>query len=333
VPRNKQRTSWIAAAALAGACSPATGHTNQVVSAEVVFVAVDGADLYWTECAAAAACAEGTIKHVATADPAATPALIGAGGRLSAQGGTLLWTDAHGRVSRRDPAGAVTTLFEPADATATGSGFTRDATSAYQGLVVAAPAPGWQLWAVPLDGTPPAMLAAEDGGAAPLDLTSDGTDLYFTLAPVDPPTAAGEIRRVPVGGGAAATFASNATRPERLENDAAYVYWTSAATPGGSAPTGQIWRTPKSGGPSVAMALLWGDGALAIDDQALYWAGPAEGQRVTLARIPLDGSDPSTLAAGFGATSTDVTVDAQNAYWTLWGSPAQPDGLLRTVKR
>jgi hypothetical protein len=323
-----------------GLAAPACGGTassgGEVVGGvDIAFLAVDEVNVVWT-LAPATDGGNGAIELVPKQDPTAAPLEIGAGREVLASGGLVHWVDAGGAVWQRDAGGTVTQLFQ--DAVGGGvqdRGLARDAGHLFQALALTAPAPGWEIWSIPLDGTPPVRLAGETGDSLPFGMASDGVNLYFALAPASPPSAPGEIRVVPVTGGDVTTLVDDGmSRPQQIALGPDGLYWTSAAAaldqPG--MPTGRIFVVPKAGGTAVEMADLWGDGQLTIDGPALYWAGPTEGFRVALARIPIDGSDPSTLAVTPGTTAGAVAADTSSIYWSFWDASGGQGGLLRTPR-
>jgi len=330
------RTVLFSAVWLAAACGGGAGGQEVVAGANVAFIAVDDVNLAWTEVPAVDG-SNGVIRLLSKQNLGGTPLEVGSGRELLAAGGLLYWNDDLGSVSSRDPGGAVATLFaRPSpDEYILERGLARDSAHLYEALAVGTQAaPGWEIWSIPLDGAPPLLLASEAGDALPFGLASDETNLYFTLAPGGSASAPGEIRRVPVAGGDVETLMTDPSRPEQVALGPNGVYWTSAAAalddPG--MPTGRIFVAPKAGGTTVALADLWGDGELAIDGASLYWAGPAEGSRVALARIPVDGGNATTVAVLPGTTAAAMAVDATYVYWSFWDAAGGAGGILRTPK-
>jgi hypothetical protein len=140
-------------------------------------------------------------------------------------------------------------------------------------------------------------------------LAATASTVFFTVpgAVLDGPDQ-GEVRSVPVGGGAVTLVADGQDQLGEVKADAEHVYWTLFAT------SGAIRRAPVAGGPveEVVSGVVSPRG-LAISGGFLYWAdgGPNEGR---ISRMHLAGGEPVELVTG-ERRPAGLAVDDTHVYW------------------
>ena len=286
-------------------------------------IALDATTIYWVETITFDDGVVRTIKSVPKkALPPAPPSELGSGQFITAEGGTLWFAEPSGVVSRRDPEGAVTAMFSPADATAVA--LVRDSENLYEAITVGNPQTEWQIWQIPRDDSPPLMLASEATGVVtPLDLTSDGTHVYFSLGgPIDQPLE-GEIRRVAVGTTDVEMFDSNVHRAQVLREFADNLFWYQVEEiQGDGTMKGRLRRSPKDGGGSEVLAPITGQTSLSVDESFVYWvdAGPS---RIWVERIPQVANTEITSMVLFepSGASPSIASDDAYVYWSDEGAP------------
>jgi sugar lactone lactonase YvrE len=182
---------------------------------------------------------------------------------------------------------------------------------------------------------PTVLYAADLPGTtdAPMGIAVDATSVYWAAY------VGGAIRKVPTGGGAMVTLASDQS-PTAVAVDATSVYWVTATgavrraaldgsspftfqSGGGQAesvtvdaqslywsgsPTGTVSKAPLGGGPVTILSSGQGHPlGMAVDSSWVYWTTSG------VSRVGLDGGTTSVLAQGGGATG--VAVDSENVYW------------------
>ncbi|MEA2238205.1 MAG: hypothetical protein QOC81_2929 [Thermoanaerobaculia bacterium] len=269
--------------------------------------------------------------------------------RIAADSSYVYWTDGYGGSVRKAPiaGGSVTVLSSGLNAP---SGIVLDATSVYwsesesAGRIMAAPLSGGSTTTVWPYGKSPSLVvqgqnlfwtekltsndakiskapvagnslvALVSGLDNPLDLTSDGTNVYWVED-----RSNGAVKQVGVDGGMIMTLADNVSHPVAIATDGAYVYWVEND---GTSGTGKVKRaavvtTPK---PTVTTS---------ASDPSGREAGPDPGQ-FTVSRT---GSTalPLTIAysaSGSAANGVDyeylagiVTIPAGQATETIAVTP------------
>lgn len=155
-----------------------------------------------------------------------------------------------------------------------------------------------------------ATLASGLGGINAV--ASDGTYVYWTEYVLA--TAAGAVKRVPVGGGVVEVLATGTPAgsvydvffPGGIALDADFVYW------GEHVGGGAVRRVAKSGGgvTDLGRGAGFGPTALAIQDGFLYGVDNTSGMA---ARLPVGGGSVEVLASGL-ANPSDIALDAQALY-------------------
>jgi hypothetical protein len=298
-------------------------------------IAVDETTVYWTE---SLDDITWTVKGVPKkALPPAPPAELAQGRFITVEDGTLWFADPAGNVSRRDKEGNVTPLFTPTDATAVG--LARDGSNVYELLSLGDPQTEWQLWSIPRDDAAPTMMASEPTDAwRPLDLTSDGTHVYFSLGRPDEQALEGEIRRVAVGTTDVEVFASEIHRPQVLREFGDNLFWYEVEEIQDTGLVkGRLQRSPKDGGNSLVLASITGSTSLAVDDAFVYWVDVGA-DRLWVERVPQGGGNAITSMVVLepAGASTAIAADATFAkgmyvYWSEQGPPIP--ALNRILKK
>lgn len=293
--------------------------------------ALDETSLYWVEIADdGQSTGNGRIMRLPKSTPGSADAeAIGVGKRVIAAGGVVWWTQDSSTliVSRRDAAGNVAVLFERGEAIV--KGFARNAHSLYVAFVDIALG-AWQLHGIPLDGTAPVLLASQNVGTTEFgEVTADDRHVYWAIVPPIGQSGQAEIRRIPVGGSAVETFASDVAIPLRLFVDADNVYWFGASVRGLFAPDGMLLAKPTSGEAVSELAVVTGFRAMAVDADSLYWSGADR----TIMKLALSGESAAVFRS-FGPEVIDVAdimIDERDVYWSE--SDTGSAGIMRAAKR
>lgn len=137
------------------------------------------------------------------------------------------------------------------------------------------------------------------------------------------------VLAAPLAGGAATSLAHSSFEIGAMTSIAGELIWTDQY--GHS-----IQKVPLTGGPVITWPVaqqgaMGGPGAIASDDQYIYWSDPGpDGQQMSLDRMPRGGGATTTIASGQGGISHIVT-DGQDVFW-LSVTGASPD-LTTTLRK
>lgn len=111
--------------------------------------------------------------------------------------------------------------------------------------------------------------------------------------------------------------------PQFLAVDAKNVYWTDlGSSSGGNTQTGSVFSVPIDGGTVTTLATARpSPGGIAVDATDVYWVDfgtympPGD-----VMKVPIGGGTPVTLATSMNGTPHQMTIDANNVYWTDGGA-------------
>ena len=267
-------------------------------------VAIDGANLYWTDYGTCGG-GDGTVMQTPLGGGALTTI---ASGRSNPEGiaidsTTVYWTDIGGGTIDKvaKGGGGVGTL---ASGQTGPKGIAVDATHVYwsnygSGAVMGLPLGGGSPTPISLSGTHPVYMA----------LSPDDV-LFWAEAPAGPghcdtPFDGGVLVDNPPGS-AASVFVSGRCDPWAVAADASSVYWVDQGD-------GEVLQSPRPGGGAVTV-LATGQCApigIAIDATAVYWTTCGGG---TVMKLPFGTSTPATLASGLSCPH-GIAVDGSRVYW------------------
>ena len=152
---------------------------------------------------------------------------------------------------------------------------------------------------------PPVVLASDVPN--PTMLVTDGVFLYWTdFVLTDAGATLGRVMKMPVGGGAETTLASEPGRSTLgLAVDGARVYWVDDH--------GALSAASLDGGAPAALYGSAGATAIATDGVAVYTATAAG---TSIAIVPLDGGGVTLLPSSCSVTApAGVSIDGVNVYW------------------
>lgn len=163
------------------------------------------------------------------------------------------------------------------------------------------------LFAMPLDGDTPKMLAKGKGAAGQIVLA--GTSVYW---------ANGDIVKLPRDGGAPVVLVHYAG--DAFAVDAANVYWPIFTTVGEGGTYSSVLETPIAGGKTITVAVAKAAVAVAVDARNVYWTD--SGARAVMS-IAVETSAPANMYAIQPRTiavdqngPSDIAIDSTNVYWT-----------------
>lgn len=174
---------------------------------------------------------------------------------------------------------------------------------------------------VPLaGGETPSFMATGQGISGRIAVNS--THIYwvsYVLA-----TGLGALRRVPLGGGAIETIASNQYYTQGIAVDATHVYWSGKN--GSNAASTGIMKVPLAGGTITTLTTGQGSASrLALDATHVYWLIDQNWGYVR--KVPKAGGAVITLAQAQWQPHS-IAVGPANVYWTT----ESPGGVRKTPK-
>jgi hypothetical protein len=152
----------------------------------------------------------------------------------------------------------------------------------------------------------------------PTAVASDGTNVYWTDG------AVGTVIKMPIGGAAPITLASQQENPVGLAIDAKSAYWGVASAAGVN---GAIVKAPLSGG-QAAVTLATGaflPADVAVDAANVYWS-TVYGTQIFAA--PIAGGAITTLASQ-QENAFDIAADGTNVYWTSSGTVPGTSSVMK----
>jgi hypothetical protein len=262
-------------------------------------LAIEGADLYWTD---------GQDNAVLTvAKGGGAPTTLASGlqnpGRIAVDGTGVYFVDAQNTAieSIALDGGTPTTLASFPDCSI--SGLAIDTTTVYwSDLILNA------ILSVPKAGGAPVTLFQETGSSvhAISSLAIDDASIYWL------DSATGAVSSVPKAGGAAKVLTDKAASPGGIVVDDTDVYYSQTA----SGPA-TLFSLPKTGGVPSALADQASSSGLALDAHHVYFL---DGQNLSVWSVPKTGGTTVELGTGdYGAGANDnipsVAVDSADVYW------------------
>jgi hypothetical protein len=161
-------------------------------------------------------------------------------------------------------------------------------------------------------------LATYDSGALPFStggIAVDDAFVYWT------DLRARALKRMPRGGGAVITLASDQEYPGSVVADGTAVYWTNAVGWETPNPTGYIMKVDRDGGaPVVLAAQPTLTLQLALQRGVLYWTSGNLFESVdaaggSLSKMPVDGSSPPMVLQAQLEKPFGIAIDDQYVYW------------------
>jgi phosphodiesterase/alkaline phosphatase D-like protein len=205
-------------------------------SSTVTRLAVDGANVYWTDFGGGGTLANGSVRSVPRSGGAVTVLATGSiePMGIAADGRNVYWTEFNnpGRLQSVPAGGGASVILANGTNSA---GVASDGTQVYwtQNTSV----DGGQVNALPTSGGITAPLAT--GLAYPWDLAIDGVNVYWIGT-----FSGGNVQQVAAGGGSPVLLAAGLSWPVAVATDGAFVYWVERGD-GGPA-SGTLKRVPVS---------------------------------------------------------------------------------------
>jgi hypothetical protein len=148
-----------------------------------------------------------------------------------------------------------------------------------------------------------------DGQYMPLSLVADESHVYWTILGTEPNSHVdGEVNRVPVGGGAVESIATDQTAPDELILGDDEVFWAN-----GSADTIMVWAKSSEQTPAILSSQQRGASDLMIDGAYLYWVKGT----IVKSAIVRRSFDEGSVATVHVVDEHPMVVesDADNFYW------------------
>ncbi|MBM4360498.1 MAG: hypothetical protein FJ096_20515 [Deltaproteobacteria bacterium] len=177
-----------------------------------------------------------------------------------------------------------------------------------------------ELWSADLTSmADPAMKAVKLASLLnkPWDLVAETAFVYYTTYD------AGEVRRVPAGGGTQKTLVKGLGNPTGIATDSNYVYFAAENA-------GTISRVVKDGSeaPVVLATGQISPAHVAVDDKFVYWTNYGKTDTDgSVAKMPRSGGNVVVLAAAQNKP-LQVVVDDTHVYWTTVGGKT----VMKTAK-
>jgi len=162
-----------------------------------------------------------------------------------------------------------------------------------------------------------------------VSIVTDATYVYWIDGFIADPNV---IRRAPKSGGAAQTLVPAAHGAVQIAVANGFLYWTELGHYLSSTSDGAVRRVGVAGGPvsTIAEGLYVDEPPLAVDADYVYWI---DGGGATVARAPVTGGAPETLASGL-QSAFFMTLDSTSVYLStqggLWSVP-KTGGVLTDV--
>jgi hypothetical protein len=145
-----------------------------------------------------------------------------------------------------------------------------------------------------------------EGLPMPVDLSSDGTTLYWTT------TSEGAVWQMPEDGRWPQPWITGVTNPRQAVRWQEHLYWVQPAN------DGAIFRASLDGGTVTVLAAHQASAmGLAVNDAGLYWSLNDDGKVMFLAHGE---AEPRVVASGQDHPR-DVLTDGESIYWLDYGSP------------
>lgn len=148
-------------------------------------------------------------------------------------------------------------------------------------------------------------------------ITTDGTNIYYTQY-----LTSGSVYNVPTGGGSPVLMAMGQGRPTSVSAAGGYVFFANPYT-------GNISKSLNDGSTNVTVVAA-SQGAppgVVADDSYVYWTCGCTSTTSGISRAPIGGGAPAVLAMN-QAFPLNITMDANNVYWTNQGSTMMGDGSV-----
>ncbi|GAB4190131.1 MAG: hypothetical protein OHK0022_02720 [Roseiflexaceae bacterium] len=139
------------------------------------------------------------------------------------------------------------------------------------------------------------------GQASPRTLATTAESVYWVTS-----GAGNLINRLPKAGGDAQTLVTEPGGVRGIAADTSGLYWTSA---------GAVRRLPPGGEPAILAGGQSSPGALAIDEESVYWMN----QDGTVNRVSKSGGSSTPLASGQDGLAITLAVDGSDLFWVSRG--------------
>ncbi|MCM2264837.1 MAG: DUF4214 domain-containing protein, partial [Desulfuromonadales bacterium] len=165
------------------------------------------------------------------------------------------------------------------------------------------------VWAAPLGGGAPTLLAAAGETVTGIALTAEMV-VWAEGTPVGQ-NAGGRIRSVPKVGGEASAIVTLRHVPQRLVVAGDVLYWTEGGYYGAIEGYGRIAKSSTAGGDAstLVMGIQTASPPFALDDRNLYVV-----DKWTIKKVPIDGTGIEELASGSDNIAA-IDTDGVNVYW------------------
>jgi hypothetical protein len=299
-------------------CQPTV--VAQVAGSPIDDLAVDTANIYWTQIATSQS--SGAVSYKPFSGSTTTLSITSSGDSnlnyprgVAVDAVNMYWVDVgNGAVEAMSLATTQYTQLRPPYFLVDGATNDGPFDIASDGInVYFVTYDGGQVLSEPIGGGTQSILAT--GEIHPRAIALDAVNVYWVdFGSASATLSSGFVKQAPKSGdgGATIVLAQNEDHPWDIAVDDTSVYWTDHANPG------TVKKVPIGGGTVVTLASGQGTPhGIAVDANYVYWTNFTDKNVMRLPKQPGDADAPFVLATNQNtpSTPTAIVVDLKNVYW------------------